>query len=53
MAVVFESPAGHPRGSQPADAKAAEIQAAGGQARVTMDLRSDTFRVHVPDEGAK
>jgi hypothetical protein len=50
MGIAFTSPAGHPRGSQPAEQKAAEIRAAGGQAEVKMDLASDTFRVHVPDE---
>ncbi|MFH8805277.1 hypothetical protein ACH4F6_38010 [Streptomyces sp. NPDC017936] len=50
MAVVFSTPAGGRRGSRPADEKAAEIRAAGGQARVKMDPRTDTFRVHVPDE---
>lgn len=53
MAVVFTSPAGHPRGSQPAEKKAAEIRSSGGQAEVKMDLASDSFRVHVPDESAK
>jgi hypothetical protein len=50
MAVVFTSPAGHPRGSQPADEKAAEIRSGGGEAQVKMDMSSDTFRVHVPDQ---
>lgn len=50
MAVVFTSPAGHPRGSRPADDKAEEIRAGGGQAQVKMDPSSDSFRVHVPDE---
>jgi len=50
MAVVFTSPAGHPRGVKPAEAKAQEIRSNGGQAEVRMDPASDTFRVHVPDE---
>lgn len=50
MTVVFQSPAGHPRGSWPAEEKAAEIRAAGGEAQVKMDPAGDTFRVHVPDE---
>lgn len=53
MAVVFTSPAGHPRGAQPAEAKAEEIRSNGGQAEVKMDMASDSFRVHVPDGDAK
>jgi hypothetical protein len=48
MAVVFTAPAGGPRGSWPADEKAAEIRAAGGEAEVKMDMSTDSFRVHVP-----
>lgn len=50
MAVVFESPAGHPRGSRPADEVAEQIRAAGGAAEVKVDPATDNFRVHVPDE---
>jgi len=50
MAVVFTSPAGGPRGSWPADEKAAEIRSNGGQAEVKMDPKTDSFRVHVPDQ---
>ncbi len=50
MGIAFTSPAGHPRGSQPAEEKAQEIRNNGGHAEVKMDLASDSFRVHVPDE---
>jgi hypothetical protein len=50
MGIAFTSPAGHPRGSQPAEQAAQEIRNNGGQAEVKMDMASDTFRVHVPDE---
>lgn len=46
MKVLFSSPAGHPRGSRPADERAAEERAAGNpDAEVVMHLPSDTFRV--------
>ena len=50
MGIAFTSPAGHPRGSKPADERAQEIRDNGGQAEVKMDMASDTFRVHVPDK---
>lgn len=50
MGIAFTSPAGHPRGAQPAEQAAQEIRDNGGQAEVKMDLSTDTFRVHVPDE---
>lgn len=50
MAIAFTSPAGHPRGAQPAEQAAQEIRNTGGQAEVKMDPASDSFRVHVPDE---
>jgi hypothetical protein len=50
MGIAFTSPAGHPRGSQPADQAAQEIRDNGGQAEVKRDMATDSFRVHVPDE---
>ncbi|MGW2213229.1 hypothetical protein [Streptomyces sp. NPDC001781] len=46
MKVLFSSPAGHPRGSRPADEQADKERAAGtSDAEVIMDLKSDTFQV--------
>jgi hypothetical protein len=46
MKVLFSSPAGHPRGSKPAEEKATEIRSTGTpDAEVIMDMGSDTFRV--------
>ncbi|MFI8191398.1 hypothetical protein ACIF8T_21685 [Streptomyces sp. NPDC085946] len=43
---VFDRiPAGNPRGSWPAEEKAAELTAAGTPATVLMDLASDDFLV--------
>ncbi|MER8220917.1 hypothetical protein ABTZ58_10055 [Streptomyces sp. NPDC094143] len=43
---VFDRiPAGNPRGSWPAEEKAAELTAAGTPATVVMDLDADTFLV--------
>jgi hypothetical protein len=50
MGIAFTSPVSHRYGSRPADEKAQEIRDAGGQAEVKMDMASDSFRVHVPDE---
>lgn len=48
---VLESfPAGHPRGSRPADEYAAQLRAEGRQARVVMDLETDAFLVVEPDQ---
>ena len=55
MATVTESirtvlerfPAGHPRGSRPAEQFAADRRAAGQPAEVVMDLRTDSFLVIV------
>ncbi|MCM8552278.1 hypothetical protein [Streptomyces sp. STCH 565 A] len=43
--VLADFPAGGPRGSWPAEEKAAELTAAGTPATVTMDLPSDRFLV--------
>ncbi|MFI6689093.1 hypothetical protein [Streptomyces sp. NPDC050485] len=43
--VLERFPAGHPRGSWPADAYAAQQHAQGKDARVVMDLDSDEFLV--------
>ncbi|MEV5944731.1 hypothetical protein [Streptomyces sp. NPDC051994] len=45
--VIERFPAGHPRGSWPADEFAAEQRAAGMDATVVMDLDSDAFLVVV------
>lgn len=50
--VFAEFPAGGPRGSWPAEAKAAEIRESGQFAEVVMDLRSDKFLVVAPTEQA-
>jgi hypothetical protein len=50
MGIAFTSPAGDPRGSWPAEEAAQEIRNSGGQAEVKMDMATDSFRVHVPDE---
>ena len=43
--ILAESPASHPRGSWPAEEKAAEFRSQGEPARVVMDLQSDRFLV--------
>ncbi|MEU3774220.1 hypothetical protein AB0F11_13630 [Streptomyces sp. NPDC032472] len=43
--VLERFPAGHPRGSWPADEYAAAQRAQGTEARVVMDLASDQFLV--------
>lgn len=48
--VLADFPAGGPRGSWPAEEKAAELTAQGQPATVVMDLPSDSFLVIV--EGA-
>ncbi|WP_181360818.1 hypothetical protein [Streptomyces sp. S1D4-14] len=46
MKVLFSSPAGHPQGSWPAEARAAEERKAGNpDAEVIMDRASDDFLV--------
>lgn len=46
MKILFSSPAGHPRGSRPADERAAQERSNGNaDAEVVMDLPTDTFRV--------
>ncbi|MGW0920127.1 hypothetical protein ACWD3J_14055 [Streptomyces sp. NPDC002755] len=42
---LADFPASHPRGSWPAEEKAAELTAQGQPARVVMDLVSDSFLV--------
>lgn len=49
--VLAESPASHPRGSWPAEEKAAELTAAGTPATVVMDLDTDKFLV-VPERAS-
>lgn len=48
--VLADFPASHPRGSWPAEEKAAELTAQGQPATVRMDIGSDRFLV-VPAEG--
>jgi hypothetical protein len=43
--ILAEFPAGGPRGSWPAEERAAELTAAGTPATVRMDLDSDSFLV--------
>lgn len=43
--ILDEFPAGGPRGSWPAEERAAELRDQGQPATVVMDLASDTFRV--------
>lgn len=45
--VLERFPAGHPRGSRPAEQFAADRRAAGQPAEVVMDLRTDCFLVIV------
>jgi hypothetical protein len=45
--VLADFPAGGPRGSWPAEEKAAQLRAEGQPAKVVMDLRSDSFLVVV------
>ncbi|MET8113770.1 hypothetical protein [Streptomyces prasinus] len=46
--ILADFPAGHPRGSRPAEEKAAELTASGTPATVRMDLNGDRFVV-VPE----
>lgn len=46
--VIKAFPAGHPRGSWPADEFAAEQRREGVEATVVMDLEADAFLVVVP-----
>lgn len=41
--ILADFPASHPRGSWPAEEKAAELRAAGVPATVRMDLPNDRF----------
>lgn len=41
--ILAESPASHPRGSWPAEEKAAELTAQGQPATVRMDLANDRY----------
>lgn len=43
--VLADFPAGHPRGSQPAEERAAELTASGTPAEVVMNLADDKFYV--------
>lgn len=49
--ILAEFPASHPRGSWPAEEKAAELTASGNPATVRMDLDSDRFIV-VPEDAS-
>ncbi|MEV4784041.1 hypothetical protein AB0K53_01055 [Streptomyces tuirus] len=43
--VLADFPAGHPRGSRPAEERAQQLTAAGTPATVRMDLANDRFIV--------
>jgi hypothetical protein len=43
--VLAEFPAGHPRGSWPAEERAKEIRESGTPATVVQDIRTDRFLV--------
>ncbi|MEU9470451.1 hypothetical protein AB0D78_28305 [Streptomyces avermitilis] len=45
--ILDSVPAGHPRGSWPAEEKAQQLRDAGQPAEVVMDLKSDAFLVIV------
>ncbi|MFE7727433.1 hypothetical protein ACFU5D_16760 [Streptomyces anthocyanicus] len=49
--ILAHFPAGNPRGSRPAEERAAEFTAAGNPATVVMDLDSDRFLV-VPERAS-
>lgn len=49
--ILDRVPAGNPRGSWPAEEKAAELTAAGTPATVVMDLDADAFLV-VPERAS-
>jgi hypothetical protein len=49
--VLADFPAGSPRGSWPAEEKAAELRSQGQPVEVVMDLPSDRFLVVTPAEG--
>ena len=49
--VLERFPAGSPRGSWPAEEKAAELRRAGQPAEVRMSLDDDAFLVVVPEQG--
>ena len=51
--VLAEFPAGAPRGSWPAEEKAAELREQGEPVTVVMDLESDAFLVVVPAGGGR
>ncbi|MEW2463110.1 hypothetical protein AB0872_20700 [Microbacterium sp. NPDC047426] len=49
--ILDHFPAGHPRGSRPAEERAAELTRQGQPATVRMDLNSDRFIV-VPERAS-
>lgn len=49
--VLAETPAGHPRGSWPAEELADRFRRKGIPATVVQDFRADRFLVVVPDQG--
>jgi hypothetical protein len=51
--VLAESPAGHPRGSWPAEEQADTFRAAGIPVTVVMDQPTDRFLVIASDEEVK
>ncbi|MFD0312321.1 hypothetical protein [Streptomyces sp. NPDC127119] len=51
--VLDSFPAGHPRGSWPAEERAAELREQGESASVVMDLDTDRFLVVAPEGGVR
>lgn len=48
--ILGESPAGHPRGSRPAEEMAQRFRNEGIPATVVQEIRTDRFLVVVPDQ---
>lgn len=51
--ILGSTPAGHPRGSWPAEEMAERFRAQGVPATVVQDIRTDRYLVVVPDQGGE
>ena len=51
--ILADFPAGHPRGSWPAEEMAQQFRSQGIPATVVQEIRTDRFLVVVPDQGEK